>query len=164
MSVRHIHTQAQALAELERERAAKRASYARRKERTLKGTPAEAQAELERERAAQRASYARRKERRLNGPPAEAQAELERQRAAQKASRIRRKERILNDEQYRDQELQRRKIGRDQKRKALEEDPLHVDARKDADRMVKVRRLATETQDVLNTQDREEMIEKVHQR
>jgi flagellar basal body rod protein FlgC len=134
MSVRHIHTQAQALAELERQRAVRRASYARRKERTL------------------------------NSTPAQAQAERERQRAAQKASHIRRKERILNDEQYREQELQRRKIRRDQKRKALEEDPLHVDARKDGDRMVKVRRLATETRDVLNRHDREEMIEKVRQR
>jgi len=61
MSVRHIHTQAQALAELERERAAQRASYARRKERTLNGPPAEAQVELERQQAAQRASYIRRK-------------------------------------------------------------------------------------------------------
>jgi len=57
MSVRHIHTQAQALVELEWQRAAWRASYARRKERTLNGPPAEAQAELERQRAAQRASY-----------------------------------------------------------------------------------------------------------
>ena len=134
MSVRHIHMQAQALAELERERAARRASYARRKKRTLNGTPAQAQAERERQRAARRVTH------------------------------IRRKQRFLNDEQYREQELQRRKMGRDQKRKALEEDPLHVDTRKDADRMVKVRRLATETQDVLNTQDREEMIEKVRQR
>ena len=58
MSVRHIHTQAQALAELEREQAARRASYARRKERTLNGTPAQAQVQRERQRAARRASYA----------------------------------------------------------------------------------------------------------
>jgi hypothetical protein len=50
MSVRNIQTQTQALAELERERLAKRASYARRKERTLDGTLAQSQAELERRR------------------------------------------------------------------------------------------------------------------
>src|SRR5436190_22694324 len=100
----------------------------------------------------------------LNSTPAQIQAELERQQAAKKASDIRRKARILNDEQYHEQQLQRWKIRRDQKRKALEEDSLHVDARKDADRMVKVRRVARETQDVLNMQDREEMIDKVRQR
>ena len=120
MSVRHIHTQAQALAELERQRAARRASYARRKERTL------------------------------NGPPAEAQAELERQRAAQRASYIRRKEAMLNDPEYREQVLQSRKIGRDKKRQAIEDDPLHVDARKDADRKAKVRRVAREVQETNN--------------
>ena len=131
MSVRHIHTQAQALAELERERAVQRASYARRKERTLNGTPAEAQAELQRQRAVRTASCARRKER------------------------------MLNDAEYREQELQRWKAKRDQKRKAIEEDPLHVNKRQDADRMAKVRRVVRETQNAL---DREEMIEKVRQR
>jgi len=50
-------------------------SYGRRKERTLNGTPAEAQAELECERAVRRASYARQNERMLNGTPVQAQAE-----------------------------------------------------------------------------------------
>ena len=90
MSVRYIHTQAQALAELERERAAQKASYARRKERTLNGTQAQPQTELERKRASQKASYARRKER------------------------------MLNDAEYREQVLQSRKTKRDQKRKAIE--------------------------------------------
>ena len=134
MSVRHIHTQAQALAELERERAARKASYARRKERTLNGTPAEAQAELERQRVAQRATY------------------------------IRRKETMLNDLEYRDQVLQNRKIGRDKKRQAIEDDPLHVDARKDADRKVKVRRVAREIQETNNALQRQEMLEAVRQR
>ena len=97
----------------------------------LNGPPAEAQAELEWKRAAQRASYARRKERTLNGPPAKAQAELEQQQAAQRASYIRQKETMLNDPEYREQVLQSRKIGRDKKRQAIEDDPLHVDARKD---------------------------------
>ena len=134
MSVRHIHTQAQA------------------------------QAELERERAVWRASYARRKERKLNGPPAEAQAERERQRAAQRASYIRRKENMLNDPEYREQLLQSRKIGRDKKRQAIEDDPLHVDARKDADRKAKVRRMAREVQETNNALERQEMIEAVLQR
>ena len=134
MSVRHIHTQAQALAELERERAARRASYARRKERTL------------------------------NGTPAQAQAERERQRAAQRASDIQRKETMLNDPEYRKQVLQSWKISRDKKRQAIEDDPLHVDARKDADRMAKVRKVIRETQNDLDAQGREEMIEKVRQR
>ena len=65
-------------------------------------------------------------------------------RAAHRASDARRKERMRNDpnimsNSYRDGKQ------RDQKRKAIEEDPLHSDARKDADRMVKVRRVARET-------------------
>ena len=79
MSVRYIHTHAQALAELERERAARRASYARRKKRTVNRTLAQAQAEWERQRAPRRVSH------------------------------IRRKERILNDEQYHDQEYKHEK-------------------------------------------------------
>jgi len=104
MSVRHIHTQAQALAELEQERAARRASYARRKER------------------------------------------------------------MLNDPEYREQVLQSRKLGRDKKRQAIEDDPLHVDARKDADRKVKVRRVAREIQETNNALQRQEMLEAVRQR
>ena len=134
MSVRHIHTQAQAQAELERVRAANRANYARRKNRILNGTQGQAQAELERQRATQRASYAKRKER------------------------------MLNNAEYREQELQRWKIQRDQKRKEIEEDSFHVNARKDADRMAKVRRVARETQEIENIQERENMIEKVRQR
>ena len=120
ISVRHIHTQAQAQAELERQRAAQRASYARRKERTQNGTPAQAQAELERQRVARTASYARQKER------------------------------MLNDAEYREQQLQNRKAQRDQKRNAIEEDPLLIDERQDADRMAKVRRVARETGDALD--------------
>ena len=71
---------------------------------------------------------------------------------------------MQNDPEYREQVLQSRKTEREQKRKALEEDPLHPDARKDADRMAKVRRVARETQEALDVQEREEMIEKVHQR
>ena len=109
-------------------------------------------------------SYARRKERTLNGPPAEAQAELERQRAAWRVSDIQRKETMLNDPEYRKQVLESRKISRDKKRQAIEEDPLHVDARNHADRMAKVRRVARDTQNAQDAWDREEMIEKVRQR
>ena len=45
---------------------------------------------------------------------------------------------MLNDPEYREQVLQSRKIGRDKKRQAIEDDPLHVDARKDADRKAKL--------------------------
>ena len=134
MSIRHIHTQVQAQAELERRRAAQRTSYAGRKERTLNGTPAQIQAELELQREARRASYARRNER------------------------------LLSDAEYREQELQRRKISRDNKRKAMQDNPLHLHRTQDADRMAKVRRVARETRDILDIQEREDMIEKVHQR
>ena len=69
---------------------------------------------------------------------AQAQAEREWLRAVQKADDARRKERMQNDSEYREQLLQRRKTKQEQKRKALEEDLLHADARKDADRMAKV--------------------------
>ena len=95
---------------------------------------------------------------------AQAQAELERQRATQRATYARRRERMLNDAEYREQELQRYKIKRDQKRKTIEEDPFHVDARNDADRMAKVRKMARDTQNALDAQERENMIEKVRQR
>jgi hypothetical protein len=71
---------------------------------------------------------------------------------------------MLNDPVYREEVLQRRKIERDQKRKAMEDNALHVDARKDADRMAKVRRVAKEAQQALDAQEREDMIEKVRQR
>ena len=115
MSIRHIHTQPQALAELALERAARRPSYARRKERTL------------------------------NGTPAQAQPERERQRAARRVTDIRWKETMLNDPEYRKQVLQSRKISRDKKRQAIEDDPLHVDARKDADRKAKVSKVCRES-------------------
>ena len=57
-SIRIIHTQAQVQGELDRQRAARKVSRARQKERMLNDTQ-----ELERERAAKRASSARRKER-----------------------------------------------------------------------------------------------------
>jgi len=60
---------------------------------------------------------------------------------------------MLNDAEYREQELQRWKVKRDQKRKAIEEDPFHVDARNDADRMAKVRRIAREVQEAKNAQE-----------
>ena len=94
----------------------------------------------------------------------QAQAELERERAVQRAYYARRKERILNDPVYREEELRRHKTERDQKRKEIENDSLHSDARNDADRMVKVRRMARETRNILNIQERENMIEKVRQR
>ena len=53
---------------------------------------------------------------------------------------------MLNDPEYREQRLQRWKIQKGiENDKAIEDDPLHVDARKDADRMAKIRRVARET-------------------
>ena len=95
---------------------------------------------------------------------AQAQAELERQRAAQKASDIQRKETMLNDPEYRNQVLESRKISRDKKRQAIEDDSIDADARNHADRMAKVRRVARDTQNAQDARDREELIEKVHQR
>ena len=131
MSVRHIHTQAQAQAELERQRAIKRASYIRRRERRLNDTQPRPQAELQQNRAAKRASYARRKQR------------------------------MLNDAEYHERELQKRKVKRNRKRTMIEE---AVDARNDADRMAKVRKIARETQNTQDIQERDSMIEKVRQR
>ena len=54
--------QAQVLAELERERAARRASYARRKKRTLNGTSAQAQAKRDRERPGEQVIFDGKKE------------------------------------------------------------------------------------------------------
>ena len=70
----------------------------------------------------------------------------------------------LNDPVYREEVLLRRKTERDQKRKDIENDPLHSDARKNADRMIKVRRVAREIQETENVQEQENMIEKVRQR
>jgi len=65
-------------------------------------------------------------------------------------SYTRQKKRILNDAEYREQVLQRR---RDKKQKPIEDNPLHTNARKDADRMVKVRRVIREIQNVLDVQE-----------
>src|SRR5436190_23645854 len=71
---------------------------------------------------------------------------------------------MLNDAEYHEQWLQSRKTERDRKRKAIEDDPLHVDARKEADRLAKVRRVMKEVEEAMNAQEREDMIEKVRQR
>jgi hypothetical protein len=71
---------------------------------------------------------------------------------------------MVNDTEYRDKVLEEHKITRDQKRKALENDSLDVNARNNANTMVKVRRVAREAQEVLDAQEREGMIEQVHQR
>jgi len=67
-----------------------------------------------------------------------------------------------NDPVYREEVLLHHKTERDQKRKEIENDPLHSDARKNADRMIKVRRMAREIQETENAQERQNMIEKVH--
>ena len=122
-------------------------------------TQAQAQAELERQRAVQRAYYAQRKERMQNDPEYR-----EQQQTAQRANNAQRQQRMQNDLGYCEQVLQSQKTKRDQKRKAMEDDPLHANARKEADRIAEFRRVAREAQQVLDAQEQEDMIEKVHQR
>ena len=57
---------------------------------------------------------------------------------------------MLNDAEYHEQWLQSRKTERDRKCKAIEDDPLHVDARKEADRLAKVRRVMKEVEEARN--------------
>src|SRR5437667_5913021 len=92
------------------------------------------------------------------------QAEIHRLRTINKARYLQRKERMLNDAEYREQQLQSRKAARDRKRKTIEDNPLHIDARKEGDRLAKFRRVIKEAEETRNAQEREEMIEKVHQR
>ena len=108
-------------------------------------TQAQAQAELERQRAVQRAYYAQRKERMQNDPEYR-----ERQQTANNAQQ---QQRMQNDPGYREQVLQSQKTKRDQKRKAMEDDPLHANARKEADRIAEFRRVAREAQQVLDAQE-----------
>lgn len=88
---------------------------------------------------------------------ADAQAELDRRRTRKKELEAIRKERLLNDPEYRERH-------EDKKRKRIESDPLRLSPRKHADKMAKIRKLAKEAQDILNAQEREDMIEKVRER
>jgi hypothetical protein len=127
-------------------------------------TAVQAEAALDRRRAQKRANYARQREKLLSGPPAEIQAYRKRHAAATKAWYSRRKERMSNDTEYRNEILHKGKVKRDAKRKAIEDDPLHVNAGKDVDRMAKVRRVAAEALHALDAQDRETLLEKVRER
>src|SRR5947199_10825149 len=71
---------------------------------------------------------------------------------------------MLNDSEYRDQVLQSRKIDRDKKRQAIEDDSLHVDARKNADRKAKVKRVIEEVQETNNVLEQQKMIKAICQR
>ena len=81
-----------------------------------------------------------------------------------KARYIWRKKRMLNKAEYRKQHLQSQQTERDRKYKAMEDDLLHVDARKEADRLAKLRRVMKEVDETRNAQVHQEIIEKVHQR
>ena len=83
----------------------------------------------------------------------QAQAEIHRPQIINRARYLRRKERMLNDAKYREQQLQSRKAARDRKRKTIEDNPLHVDARKEADRMAKFRRVMKEAEEARNAQE-----------
>lgn len=57
----------------------------------------------------------------------------------------------MNDPEYHKQILEKNKIRRNEIRKAIENN--HVNARKDANRMAKVRRVARGAQEALDTQE-----------
>ena len=54
---------------------------------------------------------------------------------------------------HRATDSQTQKTIQNKKRKAIEDDPLHADIRKDVDRMARVRRMARETQNMLDIQE-----------
>ena len=88
---------------------------------------------------------------------AQAQAEIEHMRAINRTKYAHRQQCMREDPEYearlRSTHSQTRKTIRNKKRKAIEDDPLHADIRKDADRMARVRRMARETQNMLDIQE-----------
>jgi hypothetical protein len=127
-------------------------------------TQAQAQVELERQRAQKRARTARQKEELVNPPPEEMHAAREGKVAANNANYTHRKEWILKDPEYRLEMLHNDKLRRDAKRKKIEDDPLYVNAGKDADKMAKMGRVARVVFQAFDARDREALIEKVRER
>ena len=97
-----------------------------------------------------------------------AQAAIERKWAIDRAQYARRKQRTREDPEYESQvraaHSQTQKTGRSKKRKAIEEDPLHLHARKDADRMANTRQAMREKQLADCVQERADLLDKVHKR
>ena len=90
--------------------------------------------------------------------------ELELQAAQIKASHARARERMLNNPIYCEEVLQYCKIKMYQKCKAIEDNPLHINARKEVNRMAKVKKISGESQEAMDTLELEEIIKKVRQR
>ena len=88
---------------------------------------------------------------------ADAQAELDRLKTRRKELNAKRKERLCTDPEYREREEEK-------KRRRIENDPLRLNARKHADTVARLRRLAKEAQEALSAQERGDMIEKVQLR
>jgi len=88
---------------------------------------------------------------------AQAQAEIEHMRAINRTKYAHRQQCMREDPEYeaqlRSTHSQTQKTIRNKKRKAIEDNPLHADIRKDADRMARVRRMARETQNTLDIQE-----------
>ena len=98
----------------------------------------------------------------------QAQIEIERMRAINRANYAHRKQSMREDPEYnarpRAAQSEAQKTFHNKKRTTIEDDSLHDDIRKNANRMTRVRRMARETQNILDTQERENMIEKLRQR
>ena len=77
-----------------------------------------------------------------------AQAEIERMRVINRANYAHRKQRMREDMEYSARHhvahSEAQKIFHNKKRIAIEDDPLHVNIRKNVDRMARVRRMARE--------------------
>jgi uncharacterized protein YlaI len=99
---------------------------------------------------------------------AQAQAELDRQKAIRKAQYAIKKQRMQEDINYaqkaRIDDARRANHSRADKRKRIEDDPLHVDTGKDAKRKAASRILARANRETQDNLDREDMANKVRER
>ncbi len=96
------------------------------------------------------------------------QAEIECKRAIDKAQYARRKQRMREDPEYesrvRAAHSQTQKTVRSKKRKAFEDNPLHINTRKNADRMANTRQSMREKELAESIQDHVEFSDKVCKR
>jgi hypothetical protein len=99
---------------------------------------------------------------------APAQAEIDRTKSMERARRAVRKQRMQEDPEYA-QEVQTREIEKSQKcrakkRKIIEDNSLHPDAQKEANRKSEARKVVQATKNAEYAQEREDMLERVRQR
>ena len=99
---------------------------------------------------------------------AQAQAEIDRQKAMERARRAARKQRMEEDPEYaqevRTREIEKKQKCRAKKRKIIEDDRLHPDAQKEANRKSEARKVVQATKNAEYAQEREDMLERVQQR